>query len=82
MFSGRLGGGDWNPLIPEIVMGSPAREEVEPPRDRSFSPMARYAAADPQVMGVLRDIVGSLRGLERRPGRAIPARVCTQRGSR
>jgi len=28
--------------------------------------MARYAAADPQVMGVLRDIVGSLRGLERR----------------
>jgi len=55
-----------DPLIPEIVMGSPARGEVEPPQNRSLSPMARYAAADPQVMGVLRDIVGFLRDLERR----------------
>jgi len=55
-----------DPLIPDIMMGSPARGKVEPPQDRSLSPMARYAAADPQVMGVLRDIVGFLRGLERR----------------
>jgi len=56
----------WDPLIPEVVMGSPAREEVvEPMRGRSLSPMARFAAADPQIMGVLQDIVGSLRGLER-----------------
>jgi len=54
----------WDPLIPEVVMGSPAREEVEPAYGRSLSPMARFAAADPQIMGVLQDIVGSLRGLE------------------
>jgi len=41
-------------------MGSPAREEVEPTRDRSLSLMARYATADPQVIGILRDIRGSL----------------------
>jgi len=59
-------------------MGSPGPGEVGPPlRERSLSPMARYAAADPQVMGVLRDLVGSLRGLERRmaalEGRPRPA---------
>jgi len=70
----------FDPFIPEIVMESPARRKVEPPCERSLSPMARYAAADPQVMGVLRDIVGSLRGLERhttapegRPGPAPAA---------
>jgi len=56
----------WDPLIPEIEMRSPVREEVEPTYGRSLSPMARFAAADPQIMGVLQDIVGSLRGLERR----------------
>jgi len=30
--------------------------------------MARFAAADPQVMGVLQDLVQSMRGLERRLG--------------
>jgi len=54
------------PPIPEIEMGSPVREEVEPAYGRSLSPMTRFAAADPQIMGVLRDIVGSLKGLERR----------------
>jgi len=47
-------------LIPEIVMGSPAREKVEPPRNCSLSPMARYAAVDPQIMGILQDLVGPL----------------------
>jgi len=73
-----------DPLIPDITMGSPARGEVEPPQDRSLSLMARYAAADPQVMGVLRDIIGSLRGLERRmnalEGRFRPA-PAPRRGS-
>jgi len=59
-------GGPGDPLIPEIVMESPAQEEVEPTYGRSLSPMARFATADPQIMGVLQDIVGSLRGLERR----------------
>jgi len=53
-----------DPLVSEIVMGSPARGEEEPLQRRSLSPMARYAAADPQVMGVLQDVVESLRGLE------------------
>jgi len=71
-------GGPGDPLIPEIIMGSPARQEVEPTYGRSLSPMARFAAADPQIMGVLQDIIGSLRGLERRmvaleKGRARPS---------
>jgi len=53
-----------NVLIPEVVMAEPAGEGVE--HNRSMSPMARFAAADPQVTGVLQDIVQSLRGLERR----------------
>jgi len=69
--------GPYDPLIPEIVMGNPAGDEVEPLRERPLTPLARYAAADPQVMGVLRDIVGSLRGLEKRmsalEGRPRPA---------
>jgi len=50
-------GGPDDPLIPEVVMGSPTWEEVEPTYGRSLSPMARFAAADPQIMGVLQDIV-------------------------
>jgi len=69
--------GVYDPLIPEIIMESPARAEVEPSRERPLTPLARYAAADPQVMGVLRNIVGSLRGLEKRmaalEGRPRPA---------
>jgi len=68
-----------NLLIPEIVMGSAAREEVEPPRNRFLSPMAHYAAANLQVMGVLQDLVEFLRGPECRlaalRGRPRPALV-------
>jgi len=42
--------------------------------ERSLSPMARFAAADPQVTGILQDIVQSLRGLEGRLG-ALEGRV-------
>jgi len=40
-----------NVLVPEVVMAEPADGGVE--HDRSMSPMARFAAADPQVTGVL-----------------------------
>jgi len=68
---------EYDSLVPEIVMGSSTRVEGGPPYDRPLSPMARYAAADPQFMGVLKDIAESLRGLERRVGalerRLLPA---------
>jgi len=47
-------------------MAEPAERRVE--HDRSMSPMARFAAADPQVTGFPQDIVQSLQGLERRLG--------------
>jgi len=49
-----------DPLIPEIVMGSPVRGGEGPSDDRPLSPMTRYAA-DPQFMEVLNDIAKSLR---------------------
>jgi len=55
-----------NVLVPEVVMAEPAEGGVD--HDRFMSPMTRFAAADPQVTGVLQDIVQSLRGLERRLG--------------
>jgi len=56
-----------DPLVHDVVMESPGLGEVGPLLcERFLSPMARFAAADPQIMGVLQDIVGSLRGLERR----------------
>jgi len=55
-----------DPLVPEIIMGSPDRVEGGPSDDRPLSPMARYAAADPLFMGVLNDIAESLRSLKRR----------------
>jgi len=68
---------EYDPLIPEIVMGSPARMDGGLADDRPLSPMARFAAADPQVMGVLNDLAESLRGLMRRvealEGRPPPA---------
>jgi len=47
-------------------MEEPVEENGD--HDRSLFPMARFAAADPQVTGVLQDIVQSLRGLKRRMG--------------
>jgi len=49
------------PPFPEVVMADPAGDQ-----NRSLSPMARFAAADPQVTGVLQDIVQSLKRLEGR----------------
>jgi len=63
-----------NVLVPEVVMIDPAGEGGD--HNRSPSPMARFAAADPQVTGVLQDIVQSLRGLEHRLG-ALEGRLGT-----
>jgi len=64
------------PIVPEVHMASPVGvQEVEP--NRSLSPMARFAAADPQVTGVLQDIVQSLRGLEQRLDRLEGGRLGT-----
>jgi len=62
---------EYDPLVPEIITyisWVAARDEWGPSNNRPLSPMARYAAADPHVMGVLRDISESLRRLEYRVG--------------
>jgi len=70
-----VGGDEAPPIVPEVVMVDPAGERGD--QDRSLSPMARFAAADSLVTGVLQDIFQSLRGLERRldalEGRRGPA---------
>jgi len=58
----------WRVIAQEVVMdvdGTVGRDEAEREK-RSLSPMSRFAAADPQVTGVLADLVKSIKGLEER----------------
>jgi len=72
----RLRGG-WNDLQgwgercaqqPSVVQTAGPTGDGEVEQNRSLSPIARFAAADPQVTRVLQDIVQFLRGLEKRLG--------------